>query len=268
MNMMAGELASQRGHEMGIHDWTIVDDGIFHAMHVNWTVELARALNGGTLPEGYYALPEQIAWDIHPDVLTLHSPIRTPPSTTEPSDEGGVALLQRPRTSQEMTIREPSYVNLARRISIRHVSGDDVVAFIELVSRSNKSTIEALGMLVSKTCNALRLGIHVLLVDLYPPGPKDPRGLHALIWESLGGELPAQSATSSLAAVSYEAAPPSTEPPQLRAYIEPLSVGESLPPMPLFLDRGQHVLTPLEETYQLAFDALPARWRTVLESHV
>ena len=250
---------------MGIHDWTIVDEGIFHAMHVNWTVELARALNSGTLPAGYYALPEQIARDIHPDVLTLHAPAESARSMAETSDVGGVALLERPCTSQEMTISEPSYVNLARLISIRHVSGDDVVALVELVSRSNKSTIEALGMLVNKTCNALRLGIHVLLVDLYPPGPKDPRGLHAVIWESLGGELPAHSDTSALAAVSYEAAAKDAQPPLVRAYIEPLSVGGSLPSMPLFLDRGQHVLTPLQETYQLAFEALPARWRTILK---
>lgn len=57
---------------MPIHDWTRVDDGIFHAFHVNWTVELAKALNRGVLPEGYDALPDPVAGAVRPDVLTLH----------------------------------------------------------------------------------------------------------------------------------------------------------------------------------------------------
>ena len=36
--------------------------------------------------------------------------------------------------------------------------------------------------------------------------------------------------------------------------------------MPLFLERGRHVLVPLEETYRIAFRSVPQRWRTMLES--
>ena len=67
---------------MPIHDWTRVDDGIFHAFHVSWTVELAKALNQGILPAGYYALPEQIAGDTHPDVLALHAGSAPEPGST------------------------------------------------------------------------------------------------------------------------------------------------------------------------------------------
>lgn len=145
---------------MAIHDWTRVDDGIFHAMHVNWTVELAKALNHGVLPAGYYALPEQIARDIHPGVLTLHAP---------PSEErsGSVATLERPRTHVVLSLPALDYSKLSRVISIRHISGDEVVAIVELVSRGNKANTEALGMLVNnnKTCYALRSEIHVLIVN-------------------------------------------------------------------------------------------------------
>lgn len=244
---------------MTIHDWTRVDDGIFHALHVNWTVELAKALNHGILPAGYYALPEQIARDIHPDVLTLHAS----PAGKKGQTAGEVATLERPQTRHVLSLSSPDYSHLSRIISIRHVSGDDVVAIVELVSRSNKSTAESLGMLVNKTCNALRSGIHVLLVDLHPPGKRDPEGLHAVVWECMGGDA-SEDVEATPAALSYEAVPRGENFPQVKAHIEPLAVGQSLPDMPLFLANAEFVMAPLQTTYDAAFDALPQRWQDVL----
>ena len=51
----------------------------------------------------------------------------------------------------------------------------------------------------------------------------------------------------------------------MRAFIEPIGVGDSPIDMPLFLDPGRYVAVPIEETYRTAFDAIPRRWRTVLE---
>lgn len=51
----------------------------------------------------------------------------------------------------------------------------------------------------------------------------------------------------------------------LRAWVEPIAVADSLPDMPLFLEPGAHVPVPLERTCQQAFEAVPRRWRTVLE---
>lgn len=253
---------------MPIHDWTRVDEGIFHAFHVTWTVELARALNSGILSSEYYALPEQVAGEVHPDVVTLHHSLSSPAgSSPAQSRRDETAASATPSATQVMTITAPRYDRLSRLISIRHVSGDQVVAIVELVSRSNKKTLEALGTLASKTCNALRLGIHVLAVDLYPPGPHDPQGLHAVIWESMGGELPKGDLEKPLVAVSYEAIGRADEDSQkLRAFVEPLSVGQRLPEMPLFLRPGYHVAAPLETTYDAAFSGLPVRWRVVVEA--
>src|SRR5947209_17201505 len=84
---------------MPIHDWTRVDAGIFHAFHHDWITELSRALNRGLLPAEYYALPEQIAGGLGPDVLTLRRPGSngTPPIVGAPS--GGIALAVAPPTS-------------------------------------------------------------------------------------------------------------------------------------------------------------------------
>jgi len=54
---------------MPLHDWTRVDAGTFHHFHSIWITHLSEWLNGGALPEGYYALAEQHAGLMVGDVL-------------------------------------------------------------------------------------------------------------------------------------------------------------------------------------------------------
>jgi hypothetical protein len=56
---------------MPMHDWTLVEAGIFHAFHHRWISAISDTLNTGLLPPDYYALPEQQAAGFGPDVLTL-----------------------------------------------------------------------------------------------------------------------------------------------------------------------------------------------------
>ena len=79
---------------MPMHDWTRVAPGIFHAFHHDWITEMARALNGGLLPDDYYALPEQQAAGFGPDVLALQSQ-----PANEGEDSAGVSSIERPRLS-------------------------------------------------------------------------------------------------------------------------------------------------------------------------
>jgi len=58
---------------MPIHDWSLVDPGIFHHLHLVWIGHLATCLNAGLLPSSYYALAEPALGDVVPDVLTLHA---------------------------------------------------------------------------------------------------------------------------------------------------------------------------------------------------
>ncbi len=51
----------------------------------------------------------------------------------------------------------------------------------------------------------------------------------------------------------------------VRAFVKPVEVGDRLIDMPLFLDPGRYVAVPLEETYLIAFDSVPKRWRKVLD---
>ncbi len=75
---------------MPIHDWARVDAGIFHHFHHRWISAVSDALNGGLLPPDYYALAEQIAGGLGPDVITLQQPTNGAPPAPEP--QGGIAL--------------------------------------------------------------------------------------------------------------------------------------------------------------------------------
>ena len=81
---------------MAVHDWTRVDAGIFHAFHHDWITEISRALNRGLLPADYYALPEQIAGEFGPDVLTLNATGRRGVTPVEGDIGGGIALAVEP----------------------------------------------------------------------------------------------------------------------------------------------------------------------------
>src|SRR5437868_430814 len=86
---------------MPIHDWTRVNAGIFHDFHHDWITMLKRALNDGLLPPGYYALAEQIAGGLGPDVLALDLSLPGSPQAGDqtPAPEkasAGVALATAP----------------------------------------------------------------------------------------------------------------------------------------------------------------------------
>ncbi|MHC4403698.1 MAG: DUF4058 family protein [Planctomycetota bacterium] len=251
---------------MPIHDWTRVDAGIFHDFHHEWISTIKRALNAGVLPPDYYALAEQIAGGLGPDVLTLES-IRSEPKgegENETADEsgshGGLALATAPpKVRFTATAETERYAGKRSRIAVRHSSEDRVVAMIEIVSPGNKGSRHALRSFVEKAVELLDAGIHLLIVDLFPPGPRDPQGIHRAIWSEIVEDDFRLPPGQPLTLVAYS----SGEVKQ--AFIEPVATGAPLNEMPLFLEPGLYVPVPLEATYRAAFDAVPKRWQEELE---
>jgi hypothetical protein len=243
---------------MPIHDWTRVDAGIFHAFHHDWITEISRALNRGLLPADYYALPEQIAGGLGPDVLTLRRPGN---NGTQPggSPAGGIALaLAPPRVRIRMHSEANRYAAKAKAVTIRHVSHHQVVAIVEILSPGNKNNQNGLNAFVRKAQEALAAGIHLLLVDLFPPSTRDPQGIHRAVWGEDCGPDYALPADKPLTCVAYIGGP------SAEAFVEPVAVGNPLPEMPLFLTPDVYVSVPLEATYHSAFEGLPSYWRDVL----
>jgi hypothetical protein len=244
---------------MPVHDWTRVDAGIFHHFHNAWITNICSALNAGLLPPDYYALAEQIAGGLGPDVLTL----RTPANGAAPPDNptGGVALATAPpRVSYRARLERDQYAAKANAIVIRHISNHQVVAMLEIVSPGNKSSRNGLRAFVRKAVETLQAGIHLLIVDLFPPGPRDPQGIHRAIWDEIEPDarfvLPAGE---PLTLASYIGGPCP------EALVDFAAVGQPLPERPLFLNYDIYVPVPLESTYRAAYEGVPPIRRARLE---
>lgn len=150
------------------------------------------------------------------------------------------------------------YTRKASRVTVRHHHGQ-IIAMIEIVSPGNKASKAELGAFVEKTSDLIERGIHLLVIDLFPPTKRDPQGIHKLIWDELEEaefELPDDK---PLTLAAYEADP------DWVAYVEPVAAGDVLPDMPLFLGPGFYVPAPLEATYQTTWRVFPAPLKHLLE---
>ena len=259
-----------RSIAMPVHDWSRVDAGIFHDLRLMWTAAISRALNAEVLPPSLYALIEQHGGGYTPDVLALKE--RTPDPQVAPSNGGfagddfdgpgaaaGGVLVAEPKARVRSETDLEYYLRKQNVVAVRHTSGDELVAIVEIVSRSNKSGRSAFDAFVRKAVEFLRRGVHLLIVDLQPPTSRDPDGIHGAIWDEVSGEGYAAPADKPLTLAAYESAG------AIRAYVEPIAVGDAMIDMPLFLRPGAHILVPLEQTYAAAWDAVPRRWREVIE---
>jgi hypothetical protein len=241
---------------MPIHDWTRVEAGIFHAFHHDWITEIARSLNQGLLPDQFYALPEQITGEFGPDVLTLS----TTPAFDSAGADGGIALeVAPPKVHLRMKSEAGRYAVKAKAVAIRHVSNHRIVAMIEIVSPGNKASRNGLDAFVHKAREALAAGVHLLIIDLFPAGPRNPLGIHKAIWDDDCGDDYAPPPGKPLTCVAYLAGAGA------EAFIDFLALQEPLPQMPLFLTPEVYIDVPLEATYQQAWNSLPKYWRGVLE---
>lgn len=220
---------------MPIHDWTRVTAGTFHDFLRGWQFDLRRALNKHILPPGYYALAER----------------RNAPQTETKASQ------VRPFPESESGARAASAHN-ADRIAVRDEAGR-VVAIIEVVSPGNKDTRHAIASFVRKAVDFLHNGINLVVIDLFPPTPRDPDGVHRAIWNELTDEPFAERpANKPLTVAGYDAGVP------LVAYVDSVAVGDALPDVALFLAPGWYVNIPLDATYNRSWDETPQPIRALV----
>jgi hypothetical protein len=176
---------------------------------------------------------------------------------------GYFALLAAPPAAPRSRSIERSeaelYAAKANHITVSKRYGE-VVSVIEIVSPGNKASQAEFLAFVRKSADLILQGVHLLVVDLFPPGKRDPLGIHKAIWDEFVEEdfelLPGKPLTLA----SYDAGPPRV------AYVESAAVGDVLPEMPIFLRPEFYVPAPLEATYQAAWDVFPAPLKGLLET--
>jgi hypothetical protein len=213
-------------------------------------------MNAGQLPKGYYALIEQSTAGLYATGLNFEP---RPWAIGGRDAQTGIATANAPSHTwfDSQPREEHRYAAKANRIAIRNTLRD-VVAVIEIVSPGNKSSRHALKAFLNKTLEFLQEGIHLLIIDLFPPSARDPQGIHKAIWDELGDEPFELPADKRLTFVAYSAGIPK------KAYVEPVAVGDALPDMPIFLDPDTYILAPLEAAYLASWETCPEEFREAI----
>ena len=100
------------------------------------------------------------------------------------------------------------------------------------------------------------------MIDVFPPTPRDPFGMHKAIWDEIEEQEFALPEGKDRILASYESG-------DVQAYyVEPIGVRDILPAMPLFLINGWQVPVPLESTYQATWNSSPEEFRVAVETGV
>jgi hypothetical protein len=215
----------------------------WRSFHGAWAAAMARLLNQGVLPPGYYAVPlVDRDGPIEIDVAALRE--RDAPVT-----EGGTLSPQSwvaPAPGLAVTV-ELSAVD-AVEVQVFADDGDPrLAAAVELVSPRNKDRPQARQAFAVKCVGYLQQGSSVVVVDTVTTRRAD---LYTAILSLLGVDTGAAAPPSSLSATSYRAVGREEETQQLQVWPALLALGQPLPTLPLWIAADFSVPLDLEASYQ------------------
>lgn len=206
----------------------------WHSFHNAWSTYLAEYLNQ-MLPEGYFAEPN-VQFGIEIDVATLSE---TPLLTSQPATD---STQWTPRSPTATLPFQPTTDSVEVQIFSTQ-AGPILVGAIELVSPANKDRPTHRNAFTSKCQTYLQQSIGLVIVDVVTTLSAN---LHNELMQRL--ELSTESFDTDLYAVAYRVAE-SDGASHLNVWQEPLTVGEPLPIVPLFLKSGIFMPLDLEQTY-------------------
>ena len=223
----------------------------WRSFHGAWAAAMARLLNQGILPDGYYAVP----------LVDRDGPIEIDVATLRENDALPVAA---PNGPQGWTAPAPGVaiaVELPAADSVEvQVFAEDgdprLAAAVELLSPRNKDRPQARQAFAVKCVGYLQQGCSVVVVDTVTTRRAD---MNAAILSLLGVDPGAAALPSSLSAVSYRAVGREEETQQLQLWPAPLALGQPLITLPLWIAPDFSVPLDLERSYRTTCEDLRIR---------
>lgn len=215
----------------------------WRSFHGAWAAAIARLLNQGVLPPGYYAVP-LVNHDgpVEIDVAAL----RESGGPTLVAEQVAVQTWAPPAPGLTLDVELPSAD--AVEVQVFADDGDPrLTAAIELLSPRNKDRDQARQAFAVKCVGYLQQGSSVVVVDTVTTRRAD---LNAAIFSLLGLDAGRTVTPSSLSAVSYRAVAREEDVQQLLVWPSPLALGESLPTLPLWIASDLSVPLDLDASYQ------------------
>jgi hypothetical protein len=218
----------------------------WESFHVNWAGAIADSLNESLLPEGYFAEEHaRLGAHVEIDVATFDG--------SGPSTSGAATTTTLPArvwTPPAPALVIPAaFTDLFEVLVFESEGGSRLVAAIELVSPANKDREAHRRAFSIKCASYLTQGIGLIVIDIVTSRQAN---LHDEIMTLLGhGETLALTPSIALYAVAYR---PIVRAQQelIEAWPQALSVGESLPVLPLSLTAEICLPVDLESTYTFA----------------
>lgn len=213
----------------------------WRSVHGAWAAAMARLLNQGVLPPGYYAVPmADRDGPVEIDVAALHAPGvpaegAAAPRAWAPPAPGAAVAVELP-------------VDDGVEVQVFADDGDPrLAAAIELLSPRNKDRAGARQAFAVKCVGYLQRGSSVVVVDTVTTRRAD---LNAAILALLAVAEGAASLPDGLAAVSYRAVGFGEEAQHLQLWAEPLALGQPLPTLPLWIAADFAVPLDLDASYR------------------
>jgi hypothetical protein len=216
----------------------------WRGFHSAWAAAMARHLNQGVLPPGYYAIPNvDLDGPVEMDVAALQ----------ERQAEAGLtaaeppALWTPPQPELTLTVDFPP-LELVEVQVFYDESSPQLKAAVELVSPRNTDRPESRRVFTVKCLSYLHAATNVVVIDVVT---NRRTNFHAEILHllELNGPAAWQSPTG-LYAVAYRAAARESG-RHLQAWPAALTIGGELPRLPLWLGADICVPLDLETTYQM-----------------
>jgi hypothetical protein len=203
---------------------------------------MARLLNQGVLPAGYYAIPNvDLDGPIEIDVAMLKDR-----AASDGPASGEAPVLWTPSSPAITVALDFPPLDLVEVQVLYDEAEPRLIAAVELVSPSNKDRPAERRAFALKCVSYLHQGSSVVVVDTVT----ERRGnFHAEILRLLEmDDTPPWQSATDLYAVAYRAANQDDH-RQLQAWPEPLTIGQPLPRMPLWLGVDVCVALDLEASY-------------------
>jgi len=218
------------------------DSHSWDEIHGQWPGEIVRDLST-ILPTGFRAAPRvHLGSAFEVDVSTYDLDSRN--ADTAASGTSTLAALAPTLTVEADLTEQDEYevriydVNRSRRLA----------AALEIVSPSIKDRPEGREVFVGKVASLLQQGVSVSPVD---PVSVRQANLYAELLTLLGRSDPALAPTAPpLYAVTLRSRKPPKRRPLLDAWFYPMTVGQTLPTLPIWLSPDLRVMLPLETSYQ------------------
>jgi len=212
----------------------------WESFHASWATEIMRTFNHDVLPEGCFAETHvHVGSQVEIDVATFEQ---------RPANgiAGGVAVAtwSPPTTQLVMPAVFPDVIEVQ---VIRNFGGANLVGAIEMISPGNKDRPETRRAFVAKCASYLQQGIGLVVIDVVT---ERQANLHNELIQYL--QQPAEFALPPSALLYTTSYRPrrSAGGDQIQLWLEPLTLGQPLPTMPLTLLGVGAVPVDLEGTYQ------------------